>query len=200
MYEQGINFRATEAYRQDIPPDTFEIGDTANYPRITPQGNTVGWEVGPTGGTRNRTTTPIAKLGGIHFATNAVGGESTYRLDLPKAGWYEIRIAMGDSGYSSIANASVYDGDSLIHTVIENETTGSGWYADAKGIIWTWREWPTQNTPIYVYVSSGILRLKIGGGGASNNSCVAHFYAKYVSDTAINSPDGWKPAISRYIN
>jgi hypothetical protein len=61
-YDQGIDFRATAGFVTDPSGCDKEIATTANYPRTSAQGNTVGWEDAP-GGVSNRSAAVDAPRG-----------------------------------------------------------------------------------------------------------------------------------------
>src|SRR3989304_1265269 len=168
---QGINFRATAGYVTDPTGTTYQTATTANYPFTTPQGNNVGWEAALVGGTRDRSTTVNARLAGINY-TAASATAKKYRFDLPAAGSYNVRVAMGDAGSSNGAYCQLFDNVTLLSTLVTDHTgTGAaGNFYDATDTLLTAAAWPGSNTAYAATFASTIARFSIApaaGGGAT---------------------------------
>jgi hypothetical protein len=177
---QGLNFRLTNAFVTDTVPATSEIGTAVNYPRTTPQGNTVGWETVTVLQTRNRQAGNDARLAGIsfpNFATEIV----TYRVDLPSGGRYTIRWASGDANYTADVAVSLYDTTTLLTALSSGTTTAAQRFKDATNAEWTNVTWPTSNVPITQTFTTTICRLKTLG---VINGYFTHFY---IESAHINS-------------
>lgn len=162
---QGIDFRATSAFVTDPANCTFEIGASANYPRTTPQGNTVGWETAPSG-TRDRTASVDARLAGVHF--NSAATTSSYRIDLPAPGDYTITFGIGDATIAERIFLELFDDTTSLGVIASNTggTIPAGEFYDASGVLRTSpADWVANNATITKAFSSTICRFKIGGIG-----------------------------------
>lgn len=162
-FPQGIDFRATSGYVTDPADHTYEIGITANYPRTTAQGNNVGWETSSE--SRNRSTSPDARLAGNHRTTGTT--VTTYRMDLPAAGSYSIKLAAGDYSYASGIKVELFDSTTSLGVLASTSTTASARFRDATDVEHTAANWPANNNPATKTFASTILRAKVGstGGG-----------------------------------
>lgn len=184
-FDQGIDFRATAGFVTDPSGCDKEIGTTANYPRTSAQGNTVGWEDAP-GGTRDRTNSVDARLAGVAFAAN--GTAKRYRIDLPSSGWYRITLALGDNTTAQSQSVGVYDGTTIISNVVgHNLASAGGTFYDACGIRRSSAaNWVTNEVSFVAFFSSTICRIKIADTAtASGNSSIAHVR---VTDDVAPSP------------
>jgi len=181
--KQGINFRNTAGYVTDGTDHTYEIlfGTPANYPRTTPQGFTVGWEVVGTSGpqTRNRSTSIDTRLAGTCFNTTA-SDVLTYRVDLPNSGSHDIRIAAGDNSYArSGLKIELFDDTTSLGILVANGTTAGGKFRDATDAELTAAAWPAGNTKVTKTFASQIARFKLGNG--TNQTYLAHLYIEGVA-------------------
>lgn len=210
---QGIPFRSTEAYVSDSGNDDSENStsntadapvDAISYPRTTTQGNSVGWEVidgGTAISTRNRNTAG-GRLAGHHaHAASAVA--ERFRIDLPSAGSYLIRLAAGDYNYSSNTNATVYDDTTSVVSVTTATTAATRW-RDATGVERTSvSDWNNNNAGSTQTFASTILRMSIGTGAA--NGQIAYLYVESAAAATVNlgaisgaAHPGRGPGIARY--
>ena len=175
---QGINFRNSAGYVTDGANEDYEIGTTLNYPRTSAQGNSVGWETGSTGyliDTRDRNSGNDRRLAGITFEGNT-NRYIQYRIDLPSAGTYNFRLAMGDASAAlAVSYFELYDTSSLLSTQTDMSTSGANSFKDATGTEYTAANWPGSNTAVQVVFSTTICRLRVGATG-SNFPRIAHFY------------------------
>ncbi|MCK6554765.1 hypothetical protein L6Q96_09330 [Candidatus Binatia bacterium] len=169
---QGFNFRASNSYVTDASDETYDVG--AVYP-VTRNGRTFGWEIRGSGWlTRNRNSAIDRRLAGLFGQANAQGKQSTWRLDLPGPGTYDIRLALGDAAYSQSQYAQVLDGDTVLLT-IGPATTASTHWLDAAGADRTAASWPTDNVTVPLTFSTSILRIRIGTpSAATGTTALAH--------------------------
>lgn len=181
-YPQGIDFRATSGYVTDPATCDYEIGTTANYPRTTPvQGNVVGWEVvGASFLTRDRNTgTP--KLAGLAGSFNSNAETSTYRMDLPSTGSYDIRLALGDHD-NQVANQfwEIFDNVTSLGVICNNADTGAAdHWIDATGVVRTSSaDWVTNNAALTKTFASTIFRIKSFSGLGSGFSEIGHVFVQ----------------------
>jgi hypothetical protein len=189
-FPQGIDFRNTTGFVTDPTNCDPEIGTTANYPRTTAQGNSVGWEDAIGANTRNRSTGVDARLAGLAFATNS-GGNKRYRIDLPN-GTYNLSLAFGDATTSGARiSCQIFDGATLLAS-FSDVSSGAGQWVDATGTVRTSSaDWVSNNQSISITITSGILRVKIGTGTLSGNTTMSHIFVDHAaildSDTVINT-------------
>lgn len=170
---QGINFRATHAYVTDGANDDSEITGVTNYPRVSDQGNNVGWEDNINGQILDRNSSNNAKLAGIHYAF--AGTNLRYRIDLPSTGSYDIRIASGDAGDANEAHVTVKDTTTTLFT-IEDSSNAANEFVDAADVKYTAANWVTSNSAVNVTMASTILRFHLSPSSAAGHTvdCLAH--------------------------
>lgn len=177
-FPQGIDFRATSGFVTDPANCDYEIGTTANYPRTTAQGNSVGWEDAP-GGTRNRNAAVDARVAGLHFNGTSILVATRYRIDLPSAGNYKFRAAAGDTSNPSTVELELFDDvTSLGNLVTRHTAITSGSFYDATDVQRAnAADWVTNNalSPSYTFAST-ICRVKLGLMFATQGCCVAHLW------------------------
>lgn len=185
-FPQGINFRQTSGYVADSAGETYENLDatTYNYPRTTPQGNTVGWVAG-TGSdfnqirARNRNSGNDRRLAGVGVTTGVV---NYYRIDLPSAGTYNIRVAAGDASYASSVVIDVYDNTTLLANLTTGSTSAAQRFKDATNVERTNATWAGSNVLRALTFTSTVCILKL-----ASNAVIAHFYIESASVTAVSS-------------
>ncbi|HRF10955.1 MAG TPA: hypothetical protein PLR37_02295 [Candidatus Accumulibacter phosphatis] len=201
-FPQGIDFRATSGYVTDPADHTYEIGITANYPRTTAQGNNVGWET--SSDSRNRSTSPDARLAGIHRTTGTT--VRTYRIDLPATGDYTVRLAAGDYSYSTGIKVELFDTTTSLGVLASTSTTAAARYRDATDAEHTAANWPANNNPVTKTFSTTILRAKVGstGGGGGVIACL---YVEAVAGGNTVNPStghvvatGYQPTVTQTDN
>lgn len=186
MASYGFNFRATSGYVTDSAGETYVIG--AVYPE-TRNGITFGWNTDISGECRDRATGIDVRLAGINRQTND-GTQKTFRIDLPAAGDYDIRLALGDGGGFDQAYVylQVLDNATPVATIDDTDglTAGGGVnFDDATGAGMTTAAWPGSNTKITKTFSSTTLNIKIGSPSVqTNTSPLAHFFIDAVGGAA----------------
>ena len=170
-FKIGLNFRATSAYVTDGADETYVLGTDA-YP-TTRDGATFGWESGfASANTRNRTTSPDRRIAGVHFDTN---GDAVFRIDLPSAGTYSVRLACGDTTASNSVGGLLKD-DATTKITITTATLTSLGGAGAVDATDTWysrTNWPTSNTAVSVAFSSTICRFALAN---ANPVVIQHLF------------------------
>jgi hypothetical protein len=180
---QGINFRQTVGFVTDAANDSFE-GDGAafltppTYPRTTAQGNNVGWENGNNVNERDRQSGNNPKLAGLH-GPSAAGDLNDYRIDLPSAGTYRVRIAAGDGTYANSCKVELFDTSTSKGVLCNGATGAANSFFDATGTIYTAANWPASNTYFQATFSTSILRFR--NGAATFFSPLAHVYVEAVA-------------------
>ena len=177
----GFNFRSTVGYVTDIAPDVFIT--TTNTYAASPG---YGWDVNPSGtlDSRDRNAANIANLAGVNFYPNSATAAS-FRVDLPSAGTYAIRLASGDaSGIISNIYLELFDNASSLGVLINNASTSAGQrFLDATSTEYTNATWAGSNTAVNKTFASTILRLKMGGASASAGTSII----AYLGISLVNS-------------
>lgn len=175
-FQIGFDFRNTSGYVTDPTDCVFQGGETypATYTPAAGGSFTAGWNFDESSGTRNRDNTLDPRLAGLLFDTSLT---RFFRLDLPSAGNYEVRLAMGDGVYASGAYWQLYDGVTLLATF--SGATSGGHFLDANGTDRTAAAWPGSNTPVTFTFAGTQLILKMFSTGAQV-SAIAHLHCKKV--------------------
>lgn len=179
---QGLDFRLSAAFVTDPTNCIYEIDGSSSpyvsYPRITPQGNTVGWETNAFNwlSDRNRNASLDARLAGFKNV-NMLVVQPVYRVDLPAAGSYNIGLAAGDSSYGQSSYIELFDTSTSLGVLVNGTTTGANRWFDATGTQLTNVTWPTSNTKVAKTFATTILRLKLGNG-STVGAYLAHLWVE----------------------
>lgn len=172
----------TLAYVTDGVNESFE-GDGGlsftppTYPRTTAQGNTVGWESGgPSIDERDNDSGIDRRLAGSHQASG-----QNFRIDLPSAADYTVRIAAGRAGYTFTVNVELFDSTTSLGTLASG--TGAT-FADATNVDRTAAAWPGSNVSVTKTFATTICRFKIGIAALA---AIAHVYVEAAAGGAANA-------------
>lgn len=176
----GINFRATSGYVADSAGETYCIGDI--YP-TTRGGITFGWESDPAGRTRDRNSGNDRRLAGINFwPNNNSPANNVFRVDLPAAGTYPVKLAVGDaSSAQALQYYKIQDGSTVLTTVDDTSGTASNGFDDATGTEYTAANWPGSNTAYSAVMTGTALKILIGENKLTGSTTLAHLF---VGDAA----------------
>lgn len=183
-FPQGINFRATAGYVTDGTNEDHELTASNSYPWTTAQGNTVGFEtVSSNYNPRDRNSGNDRRIAGNSDCSSA--NPYDFRFDLPSAGTYNIRVAIGDGSYAKTSQqVAVIDTTTSLGNLFSGVNTGaSNSFADATGSVYTAANWPGSNTAASKTFSTTIFRLRLGNG--TNGTTIAH---AYVESGATSTP------------
>ncbi len=197
-WDKGFDFRATSGLVTD-PADCTYVLASDTYP-VTRNGVTFGWTVAPTD-SRDRSVDPDPRLCGIIFGN----GNGTFRVDLPSAGTYAIRLAMGD--YTATQSDMTFTIKDDAATVLSYGpfTTGLSNFFDAVSVEYSPTNWPGSNTPVNQAFSSTILNLLLGA--ATTNTTIVHVFLSQLTVpdpsfgfpfTHLKSGDGMSTAEQRW--
>lgn len=170
-FNAGFDFRATAGYVTDVAPNTYVLASDT-YP-TSRGGFTFGWESTTGLDSRDRSTGVDSRLAGINFKPNSDTVTDTFRVDLPLAGTYNIRLALGDGTTSAQTNYVVVKDTSTALITFAPIATG-GNFADAAGNLWSPANWPANNVAVSEAFATTILRIVIGGTVDSLSSCIAY--------------------------
>jgi len=188
--KQEINFRGTVGYRSDDSVDAYvQTGTTANYPVVTAQGNTVGWEsMGTSPNKFDLSLTNDPRLAGVHGVSASSSTPGIYRVDLPAAGKYRIRCAEGTFDAAKGVNARVFDNTTPLSQIIPPMITTPPGVIDATNTQISVTNWPSTNSPVDFTFSSTILRFYHGGEPVSGTTYtyIAHFSVESVSSGGLS--------------
>lgn len=117
---KGFNFRGTLGAATDLANEVFIKADDDQYPT----NKTIGGET-VVCGVDNKTLFNVSdrsggagndrRLRGICYNPDTV--DHTFRVDLPAAGQYKVRIALGDPNYSAAQDAVIKDNTTTLLTL-----------------------------------------------------------------------------------
>lgn len=197
--KKGFNFRSTAAYVTDgtneivvCNPATNTTGPTYGA-TATIDGDivTYGWESTAVDGERDYNDTVDPRLAGGHGMANT--GQIVFRIDLPSAGTYAITLATGNNNFDSRQYWQIVDDTTVLDTfdTTSTNTPGNDFY-DANGTLHDGpANWVSNNTPKEYLFNSTILRIRVGGNNASNNtssvSSIKHLGVRYVASAPSKS-------------
>jgi hypothetical protein len=191
-YPQGIDFRQTSGFVTDPTNCDYEIGSAINYPRVTAQGNTVGWEDDPSVNQRDRNANvgDAAKLAGIVFGSSVL----RYRFDLPSAGNYKVRIAAGDGAGANGVKVEVFDNVTSLGVLVSDRTTGVltvDQFVDATDVVRTsTADWVSNNAlSATLTFASTICRFKVFSA-LGGNYALSHLWVEAASGGGGGSGTG----------
>jgi hypothetical protein len=187
---QAFNFRQnnTDPNLTDIEQagEVYVLHTDTYGTTRTPNGGggdfTFGWESGTIDG-RNRSEVVDVRLRGINFSV-----DGTFRVDLPGAGTYSVRLAIGDATTAHTnVRVRIYDNASLLTTLGPSATTG-GSFRDATYTEYTAANWPASNTLATGLVfASAIFKIRIDS--SDDNGVIAHLYMTRTSSDTVS----WLP-------
>lgn len=195
---KGFNARSTTAYCTDPTNSQFYghvDGDSGTedtgYPTIN-GGVTFGSTSNIGDSRRNRDSSVDCRLAGIVFEQNSELAPARIRVDLPAAGFYNFRLAMGDAVYEPGVNqrVRVYDNVTLKNT-ISGDILSTGRFIDASGVERTSAaDWVANNQSIAINFASTVAYIEFGyGDGATANSTkLSHFSLEQLAGTPTPTP------------
>lgn len=197
--KQEINFRSTTGYRSDDSVDAHvETSTVVNYPTVSAQGNTVGWEISVAGANAfNLSTSLDARLAGV--SGNPDTSVRIYRIDLPSPGTYRLRCAAGADG-ARVVYLRALDDVSLVATLVPPQLSpGAFIYLDATGVARAGADWPAMNSYIDINMSTATLKFTNGGVDVAGST---YAYIAHLSVESVAPPSGVTPVILRnhYMN
>lgn len=181
----GINFRDSSGYVTDGTDETYCTGiDEDTYP-TTRAGATFGWNSGNSDMGRDRDSGVDRRLAGRNGQENT-GTQAEFQLDLPAAGDYDIRLALGDAtGAEAYQRVDIYDDTTLLFSIVDTDGTSAGNFDDATGTNYSTANWPGSNTAVTHTFSTTTLIMKLGSTTAqANTSTIAHLYVAQATPAA----------------
>jgi len=186
-WDKGFNFRDTSGFVTDGTDETYCLKE--NYP-VTRNSVTFGFTDGLGGDrTRDRDNTANRRQAGGHF-TNSSGSQDrvlVFRVDLPAAGDYIIRVSVGDRTNTRInQKAEVFDNTTSKGVIVNDASCASDHYVDATNVERTSdTDWGTNNASTTITFASTTFVLKIGTtAAASDNTFLTHIFLSQVAAAA----------------
>jgi hypothetical protein len=188
---KGFNFRFSDTYVTDGANQTYveDAGDGTGeaYPvsrSIGGESVTFGWESTYSDQCRDRTTSATydPELSGFH-QTASGGSDIVFRVDLPAAGDYKIRIAAGEASYDRVIKFQVRDNTTDLITV-SNVSAVAGSFVDAGGTSLTAANWYSSNEQVTETFASTIFRFVLQAP-TSDFSVIAHIEIEQVGGGSI---------------
>lgn len=182
---QGIAFRNTLGYVTDAANYDAQTSATADFPRTSAQGNTVGL-LDSIGFTANRDTGVDPRLAGV-----AVSFGSGYRFQIttPSAANYRIGLAGGDAttggGDSSV---NMYDNTSNLGSLCNRTSMAAGDFADSTNTVYTAANWPSSQALSTFTFSTTAAIWQVNGTGSADK--ISSLYIE-----AVGGGGGGKPAL-----
>lgn len=181
-----LNFRGTTAYGvnggvgdgagESVVPSSTETSGLQGIVYPTPvSGTNMGWD-NATSGTRDSSTVPPAPFAGHH--RNEAANLATFRIDLPSAGTYTIRLASGSyTGGFGTNKIEIFDNVTSKLT-INASTSGADKYLDANynsnTTERTSANWAANNQSVDIAFASTTFLLKVGSGAGLDTGVIAH--------------------------
>jgi hypothetical protein len=186
-FSASINFRSTAGYVTDAAGQTYCLADP--YP-TTRAGLTFGWSVVPQGVNRSTDPANVPELAGVNYAYSG-SGAADFQLDLPAAGTYSVRLALGDAGFSQTdMYCKILDGPggTTLATVLAGVAQAADQYWDATGVLRTspaaWRA-DNQAATVTATGTSLVVRIAAAGGGPDGYTTIAHLEAADAGAPAL---------------
>lgn len=175
----GIDVRNTSGYVADPAGDTYSLGEA--YP--TTRGSlTFGFSSNQTGHSFNRSLSVDPRLAGFVVSQGvgsptcgSLGSTLYFQVDLPNgAGTYAISVALGDASFSSVQNAILCDGSTLLATISQG-SVAAGSFVDATNAVYTAANWITSQTPITKTFAGTNLKV-VATNTSANTFYLAHVH------------------------
>jgi hypothetical protein len=166
---KGWNFRSTTP-GTDPAHCTYAIAADI-YP-TTRNGVTFGWDTTAATHTNGGGFGDI-RIGGGRAGVNNDGTRRTWLVDLPSAGWYQVRANFGQQGGLVTQNQQyfeIYDGSTLVATLDNTDGTGAREYSDTGtpltepcfGQLSPAEEVASESYPRWINFSGTQLKIRLG--------------------------------------
>lgn len=185
----GINFRDSSGYVTDGTDETYCLGEGDAYP-TTRAGVDFGWNSINGDAGRDRDSGVDRRLAGRNGQENT-GTQAEFQLDLPQAGDYNIRLALGDAtGTENYQRVDIYDDSTLLFSIVDTDGTTGGTFDDATGTNYSAANWPGSNTAVTHTFATTTLILKLGSTSAqANTSTIAHLFVELAAASGAYAID-----------
>lgn len=183
---QGINFRGSSGYVTDPTDYDYSTATTADYPRTSAQGNSIGWESGTIAFSADRDSTVTNKR--LAGTAASFGGAATFRVTLPASGDHNVGVAVGDMGGGGGANqvTELYDTTTLLQTLVNDVAIAQGSFCDAANTEYTAANFIDTSTLYAATFSTTIARWTLAVGGVVDK--IASLYVEAAAAGGIIGP------------
>lgn len=157
-FDKGFNFRQTSGYVTDGTNETYVLASDAYTGSVIRNGVAFGWTTAlGAQDSRDRNSALDRRLSGIGFND---GIATVFRVDLPAAGTYSLRLAMGDPSNSKTISVTIKDGANTLVT-ISGVSVPAGSHLDATGTVYTDANWPASNSAVSKVFAGTVLTVEI---------------------------------------
>ena len=179
---KGMNFRTSAVWGTD-PTNTTGVYDDMAYPTtLTIGGESVvcGWTSVTDLDSRDRNVASDNRLRGMHFITASRALE--FRVDVPSAGTYKVRVALGDEAGSS-GKLEILDGlaGTVRLTVADSSIAAQAW-VDAAGTERNESTWVSSNAQSAELTISGtVLSMRLTCDGTYTSPRIAYLEIEQIS-------------------
>lgn len=174
----GINCRNTAGYVTDGADQTYWLGEA--YPVVR-----AGWTFGETlnGGRSggDTTTSGDVRLAGYVY-NGSTGTTFNLRVDLPAAGAYKVRLAMGNQLLGLADNKVVIKDGSTPLLTIGPHSYSVGNYYDAADALLSAANWPGSNTQATLTFSGTVMNVEVSS--PTDFATLAHLEIEQVVASA----------------
>lgn len=180
---KGFNFRSTLAFVTDDTNQQY-VSFAGAYPiDSTIGGETVryGWlSVANTFGADRASGGVDVRLAGLEYVGGGAATYERFQIDVPSAGTYKIRLALGDYGFGQTGQVDVWDGAVSLLSSISGSTLAQH-FLDATGVDRTDATWPGSNAQLTVALTGTTLIFRVYANGGALVSTVAHIEVEQVA-------------------
>lgn len=172
----GFDFCASSSFVTHNADCTYVL-TTDGYPTVR-DGFTFGTISPATAVGANRDSTVDPRLAGVITRVSSAS-QWGWRLNLPAAGYYLIRLALGDATVAHGVNQYLTLGDNVTTLFAAGGITAAGHFIDATGVDCHLAVWPGSNAPALLRFTTAILILSLGHPvTTSDTSALAHLYVE----------------------
>lgn len=189
MAKWGWNFRNSIAFKTDGTNQTWAIGGGTDSRDVFPTSRGGLPNFGFVGAgvfswdSRDRNSGFPVELAGMAYKTDFNGNERDFRVTLPSAGDYKIRLALGDSNEGRTIYAQIFD-NTTVRSTFDTTTSGSNRWRDATNTELTEVTWPTSNAQITLTFATTTFLLR-WGDGVSKTAFISHLEIEEVGAVAV---------------
>ena len=194
-WDKGFDFRATSGYVTDPTDCTYVLADAYGTVR---NGVTFGWEDSISGQGRDRVNSVDPRLAGVNYQSNN-NVSKRFRVDLPAAGDYDIRLAVGDAANNANNQQwEIYDGSTLLGGVGPSSINAGRWLDATGALLYSSALWVANNVAVRYTFAGTILRVKIGINASGGLTNLSHLFVSQVAGGGGGG--GFQPAWARGAN
>lgn len=181
---KGFNFRDSVGFVTDGTNQKYSDDDDA-YPNSDSIGGdsvVSGWLSLTNIFAADRDTGIDVRLAGLEYVGGGAATYESWQCDLPAAGNYKVRLALGDAGFAQ-ANSRVAIWDSTVSQLL-NRTEGTsvaGHFVDAAGVDYAAAAWPGSNSQVTLTFTTSTFIMRVYANSGALVSTVAHLEIEQVA-------------------